>query len=116
MWRAISARPIARHVIQRIVNPRPLASMASHDVASDVCQALIEDTMKAFRYQPPAVGGVGQVDRPGTGAGGSGVVGRTWTGTGGNGTARPAQGGLVQVETSGFHSSTVQLTRAFSVS
>jgi len=91
------------------VDPRFLIQMASHDVASDVCQALFQDTMMAFRYQPPAVGGAGQVGRPRTGAGGSVVVGRTWTGVGGNSTAWPAQGGLVQVETSGFHSSTFQL-------
>jgi hypothetical protein len=38
--RAISARPIARHVIDtHIVNPRFLSHMASCDVASIICQA-----------------------------------------------------------------------------
>ena len=31
---------IARHVIRRILNPQLLSSMASYDVASNICQAM----------------------------------------------------------------------------
>jgi len=39
-WRAIPARPIARHVIEMHLNPRPVSYMASYDAASDVRPAL----------------------------------------------------------------------------
>jgi len=38
-WRAISAGPIARHVIQRMMNPHFLRQIASYDPASCICQA-----------------------------------------------------------------------------
>jgi len=39
-WRAISTGPIARHGMQRMVNPRFLNYVAPYDVASNICQAL----------------------------------------------------------------------------
>jgi len=36
----MSARPVARHVIQRSRNPRVLSHVASRDVASNIWQAL----------------------------------------------------------------------------
>ena len=35
-WRAVSARPIARHVIQRMCNPRCMRLLASWGVASNI--------------------------------------------------------------------------------
>jgi hypothetical protein len=39
-WRAISARPVARHVSSTRVHPRSLSNVASDDVAGNICQAL----------------------------------------------------------------------------
>jgi hypothetical protein len=39
-WRPISARPMALHVISRILNPHFLRYMTSYDVASNLCPAL----------------------------------------------------------------------------
>ena len=54
MWRAqaISTRPVARHVIQRILNPRFLSYVASYDVARIVRPALprgLQDDLRRLR-------------------------------------------------------------------
>jgi hypothetical protein len=37
-WREISARPVARHVVDTHLNPPALSEMASYDVASNIYQ------------------------------------------------------------------------------
>jgi len=83
-WRAIYARPIARDVIQCIMEPSFLPKLASYDVASNICLAL-------------AHGGGGAVFR--TGGVQAGAPIRVWYHRGPHGAVPlPRQGRAVQVD------------------